>query len=86
MTLVYALAILIGAGGVLTAVGLSVNPERPGTPPPVRHTLLAVLGFGLGGMSASFGGWPTGLAVVAGLGGAILLVGLGIRYAPIGGE
>ena len=86
MTLVYGLAILIGAGGVLVAVGLSMNPERPGLPAQLRHALLAVLGFGLAGMSASFGGWPAGLAVVAGLAGALLLVGLGIRYAPIGGE
>jgi hypothetical protein len=58
MTLVYGLAIFLGA----------------------------VLGFGMAGMSASFGGWPAGLAVVAGLGGAALLVALGLRYAPIGGE
>jgi hypothetical protein len=86
MTLVYGLAILLGAAGVLLAVGLALNPERPGLPPQLRNALLAVLGFGLAGMSASFGGWPSGLAVVAGLGGAALLVGLGIRYAPVGGE
>ncbi len=86
MTLVYGLAIFLGACGVLIAVALSVNPERPGLPKQLRHVLLAVLGFGLAGMSASFGGWPAGLAVVAGLGGGALLVALGIRYAPIGGE
>lgn len=86
MTLVYGLAIFLGACGVLIAVGLSVNPERPALPTRLRHALLAVLGFGLAGMSASFGGWPEGLAVVAGLGGAAILVGLGIRYAPVGGE
>ncbi len=86
MTLVYGLAILIGGCGVLIAVGLSINPERPGTPARLRHALLAILGFGLAGMSASFGGWPTGLDVVAGLAGAALLVGLGVRYAPVGEE
>lgn len=86
MTVVYGLAILLGGCGVLIALGLSINPERAATPPRVRHTMLAVLGFGLAGMSASFGGWPTGLDVVAGLGGAALLVGLGTRYAPVGEE
>lgn len=86
MTVVYGLAILIGGCGVLIALGLSINPERPGIPERVRHGLLAVLGFGLAGMSASFGGWPTGLDVVAGLGGAVLMVALGIRYAPVGEE
>ena len=86
MTLVYGLAIFLGACGVLIAVALSVSPDRPGLPARLRHVLLAVLGFGLAGMSASFGGWPAGLAVVAGLGGAALLVALGIRYAPIDGK
>lgn len=86
MTLVYGLAIFLGACGVLIVAALSVNPERPGLPAQLRHALLAVLGFGLAGMSASFGGWPAGLAIVAGLGGAGLLVALGIRYAPVGGE
>ena len=86
MTLVYGLAIVIGAAGVLVSVGLAVNPERSGLPAQLRHALLAILGFGLAGMSASFGGWPAGLAVVAGLGGAAILVALGIRYAPVGGE
>ena len=86
MTLVYGLAIFLGACGVLIAAGLSVNPQRPDTPSRLRHLTLAVLGFGLAGMSASFGGWPAGLAVVAGLGGAALLIALGIRYAPVGGE
>jgi hypothetical protein len=86
MTLVYGIAILLGAGGVLTAVGLSLNPERSATPARVRNALLAVLGFGLAGMSASFGGWSSGFAVVAGLGGAALLIGLGRRYGPIGEE
>jgi len=86
MTLVYGLAIFFGACGVLITVGLSINPQRPNIPTRARHAILAVLGFGLAGMSASFGGWPAGFAGVAGLGGAALLVGLGIRYAPIGGE
>ena len=75
-----------GAAGVLVTVGLSVNPQRSGLSAQLRHALLAILGFGLAGMSASFGGWPAGLAVVAGLGGAAILVALGIRYAPVGGE
>jgi hypothetical protein len=86
MTLVYGLAIFLGGCGLLVIVALSVNPERPGVSAQLRHVLLAVLGFGMAGMSASFGGWPAGLAVVAGLGGAALLVALGLRYAPIGGE
>jgi len=86
MTLIYGLAIAIGAGGVLLTVGLAMNSERPSLPAQARHVLLAVLGFGLAGMASSFGGWPSELALLAALGGGALLVALGIRYGPALGE
>ncbi len=80
MTLLYGLTIAIGAGGVLVVVALALDPARPALAAPVRHVLVGLLGFGLAGMSASFGGWPAGLAIVAAGGGAALLILLGIRY------
>lgn len=86
MTFVYGLAITSGAIGVLVAVALALNPDRRPFDPRLRLSLLAVFGFGLAGMSASFGGWTTGLALVAAVLGGALLVLFGIRYGPAGEE
>ncbi len=40
-----------------------------------RNSVAGVLGFGLGGMSASFAGWAAGLAVLAAVAGGGLMVG-----------
>ena len=80
MTLIYGLAIATGAGGLLFAVGLALNPARATIAPMARHTLLGMTGFGLGGMSASFAGWPTALSLLAAAVGAAVLAAIGIRY------
>ena len=36
-----------------------------------RRVVGAVLGFGIAGLSASYAGWATGLALAAALGGAL---------------
>lgn len=82
MNLIYGLAVIIGATGVFTAVAAALNPDRPSLPQQWRMGLLAVFGFGLAGISASYGGWPTGLAVVAALAGAVAMAYMGLRYAP----
>jgi hypothetical protein len=41
-----------------------------------------ILGFGLGGMSASFAGWATGVALLGATGGAVLAVLVG-RYLAV---
>lgn len=82
MNLIYALAVVVGVTGVLVAVAAALNPERPSLPDAWRLGLLAVLGFGLAGISASYGGWPPGLAIVAALAGAAILAFFGLRYAP----
>lgn len=86
MTLIYGLAIALGAGGLLIAIALALNPERPALSITVRNGILGVFGFGIGGMSSSFGGWSAGLSVVAGIGGAAVLVGLAMRYSAASDE
>ena len=86
MTLIFGLAIVLGAVGLLAAIALALNPDRPDLAIPVRNGILGVFGFGIGGMSSSFGGWPAGLAFVGGLGGAAVLIGLAMRYSAASGE
>jgi hypothetical protein len=54
-----------------------------------RLAVAALIGFGLGGMSSSFAGWPDALAALGALGGALLsgtgawfLAGSGDTGAP----
>lgn len=79
MTAVYAIALLTGAllllGWVVataTAGAVAgwevVNPERR-FGAKGRGVVAALLGFGLAGLSASFAGWSTLVALLAGLGG-----------------
>lgn len=53
-----------------------------------RTVVSAVLGIGLGGMSASFAGWSTGLAAVGAVAGAVIAVVvsryLGVEEDPDG--
>lgn len=83
MTGIYGIAVLIGAIGVLAAIGLALNPARPPLDRRVRYALLAVFGFGIAGISSSFAGWPAGLTVLAALGGAAALLYLGARYGTV---
>lgn len=85
MTLVYGLAIALGAIALLVLIGLAVNPERPAAPASRRFAALGLLGFGLGGMSSSFGGWAAPLALVAAIAGAAILVLIGVRYGEPSG-
>lgn len=82
---VYAIGILLGAIALIAwiATGLvagdvtgkaHLDPEtRYGSAG--RYVVAGVLGFGLGGMSASFAGWPSILAGLAAGGGAAVLIG-----------
>lgn len=47
-----------------------------------RDVVAATLGFGLGGMSASFAGWSTGLAALGAVAGGALAVVAG-RYLGV---
>jgi len=85
MTLIYGIAIAVGAIAVLVLVGLGVNPERPELSPSRRLAALGLLGFGLGGMSSSFGGWATPLALVAAVAGAAVLALAGMRFGESDG-
>ncbi len=86
MTLIYGLAIALGAAGVVAAVALAVNPQRRALPETGRNGLLGLLGFGLGGMSSSFAGWPSVLAFVGALAGAAVLIRLSMRYSVLRDE
>jgi hypothetical protein len=50
-----------------------------------RNAVSGLLGFGLGGMSASFAGWSTGLAIVGAVMGALVAILVG-RYLGVEGE
>jgi hypothetical protein len=80
MTLIYGLAIAAGAVALLVLVGLGVNPDRGDIAPARRTAALGLLGFGLGGMSSSFAGWATALALLAAVAGAAVLILVGVRY------
>lgn len=92
MVALYAVAVIVGALGLTGWVVAGVLAERPGSSvaqPEARFGLrgrslvVAVLGFGLGGMSASYAGWPELGALGAALAGAGLLVVSG-RYLGVG--
>ncbi len=92
MVPVYAIALFIGflmllAWIVGVAVGTWVegwefaDPERRfgviG-----RSVVAGTVGFGMAGMSASFGGWPPALAVLGALGGAAAMVLVARFFGP----
>lgn len=81
---VYAIFVVLGFLGVLGWIYLGITASsvdgKEALDPEARYgavgryIVAGVLGFGLGGMSASFAGWAAGLAVVGALGGAALMV------------
>lgn len=81
---VYAVAVVLGVvallGWVILGLMAAAVDGKEGLDPearygePGRFVVAGVLGFGLGGMSSSFGGWPSGAAVVAAVGGALLMI------------
>ena len=92
MVALYAICTVLGVLGLLTWITLgiaaSAGDDRRYLDPEVRFgergrgVLAAVLGFGLGGMSASFAGWGTGLALVGAIVGGVAAVVVG-RYLGV---
>ena len=80
MVPVYAVVLILGVMALLAwlVLGLTASSvdgkegwdpeERFG--PRGRSVVAGIVGFGLGGMSASFAGWVSGLAFAAAIGGA----------------
>ena len=80
---VYAVSVAVGVIALVAWVFLglasgSVEGKKKLDPeqrygPRGRYVVAGILGFGLGGMSASFGGWG-GMAIVGAIGGATLMI------------
>jgi len=83
-TLIYGMATAVGAIGLVAAIAWGMNPDREQLVPSWRHGLLGVAGFGVGGMSTSFAGWPSVAAFLGAVVGAAVLVVLGTRFADGG--
>jgi hypothetical protein len=47
-----------------------------------RSIVAGLVGFGMAGMSASFGGWPPALAVVGAIAGAAAMVAVARVFGP----
>lgn len=100
MVPIYAICIVLGVVAVLAWVILGMTAstvaDKENLEPEQRFgekgqmAITAVLGFGLGGMSASFAGWSTGLALVGAGVGAVgaTLIGryLGVEESPVGDD
>ena len=81
---VYAVCVVVGFVAVVAWVALGLTAAavegKENLDPEMRfgvtgrYVVGGVLGFGLGGMSASYGGWPSGTALAAAAGGALLAV------------
>ncbi len=92
LTAIYAICVVLGAVAALIWIFLGLGSEaipgkRSADPESRfgergRYAVAGVLGFGLGGMSASFAGWVTLLALMAAAGGAALMV-LAARYLGV---
>ena len=92
---IYAVAVVVGFIGILgwVVMGLAAASVegKEGLDPEARFGVIGryvvggVLGFGLGGMSASFGGWPDGAALAAAVGGALLAIA-GARFLGVDDE
>ncbi len=96
MTPVYAVALLVGAVALIawiisTAIASSVegwgwlDPEgrlgRRG-----RMAVAALFGFGMAGLSATFGGWPAWAAAGAAAAGAAASAWYAARFGPRSGS
>ena len=92
---IYAVAVALGFVGVLGWVTLglaaaslegkaNIDPEtRFGLTG--RYVVGGTLGFGMGGISASYGGWPSGAAVAAAIGGAVIAIAAA-QFVGVGDE
>ena len=83
MVVVYGIAVLAGGLALVVWLVADASADAPGSRrrgPAERfgelgtQVVSGVLGFGLGGMSASFAGWHAALAFAAALGGSAALV------------
>jgi uncharacterized membrane protein AbrB (regulator of aidB expression) len=92
MVPVYAVALIVGflllvAWIVGVAIGAWVegwefaDPERR-LGAKGRFTVAGVVGFGMAGMSASFGGWPPALAFVGAVAGGIGMIVVARVFGP----
>ena len=98
MVPVYAISTVLGVLGIIgwitAGMAASAVAGKDYLDPEVkfgfagRAVVAAVAGFGLAGMSASFGGWNAGLAFVAAVAGALLGIAsaryLGVEEDPDG--
>ena len=82
MVVVYGIAVVVGSLALvawLVADAFADAPDDRRRGPSERYggsgqsIVAAVLGFGLGGMSASFAGWHVALALTAALAGGVAL-------------
>lgn len=83
MVVVYAVAVIGGALALVAWVAVAALAERPDSTvqaPDERFgrtgqdAVTFTLGFGLGGMSASFAGWPGVAAAAAAIAGGVALL------------
>lgn len=84
MTAVYAIALIVGVLLLLAWVAaVAISETVAGwdyVDPDARYgrnggaIVAGLAGFGLGGMSSTFGGWPAFAAVLGAIGGAALVV------------
>ncbi len=85
MTWVYAGSLLIGFVSLLVWLVVSGLSDGAGSGSGLvwQRTIGAVTAFGIAGMSATFGGWPSLLAAV---GAAVAAVGAGFYVGSVGVE
>lgn len=92
MVALYAICTVLGVIALLAwiTLGIAASPgeDRKYLDPELRFgergraSVSALLGFGLGGMSASFAGWSAALALVGAIAGALVAVLVG-RYLGV---
>ena len=92
MVAIYAICTVLGVVALLAWITLGIaagaGDDRRYLDPELRFgergraAVAAVLGFGLGGMSASFAGWASGLALIGAIIGAVAAVVVG-RYLGV---
>ena len=86
MRWVFAISLLLGLLAMIAWVVMArtgANQARAIRP---RQAIAAAVAFGMGGLSASYGGWDLALAALAGIGAAALAAWYAGRSGPGGGE
>ena len=89
MRWVFALSLILGMLAVIAWVMIAGSRDGSADPPrsiKVRQAVAAAVAFGMGGLSASYGGWNLALATVAGVVAAALAAWYAGRAGPTGGE